>query len=259
MRRTSRLVGRDLSAAEPGDRHARPTAAVEGQAMASRARQSHLRRRLSAPVLVALIVVLRFFGARADAETIVVPIPDGMAVLHFDPKIVSEEYLGELALVSPYVSWTLSAPAWEEDEEDGFHGPDLFDVEIELGRLAQTLEDIDRLRVPPLLDAALAYVGREAAFYACVRGALLAYYRGDDHALAIACDEIDAPTVCSELVVEAPLTRAAQARHRLAGVGWRDCMNERFRERLGTYPLENWREFLRTFGVEEEIVEHRGC
>ena len=204
-------------------------------------------------------MIVLFVGVRADADTVVVPIPDGMAVLHFDPKIVSEEHLNELTLASPYVSWTLSAPDREDDEEDEFRGPDLFELEVQLRHLAQALEDMDGVQVPALLDAALAHVRREAAFHACVRGALLAYYRGDAHALAIACDELDAPTVCWDLVVEAPLTRSAQARHRLAGVGWRDCMSERFRERLGAYPIESWREFLRTFGVEEELVEHRGC
>jgi hypothetical protein len=43
------------------------------------------------------------FGPRAVAETVVVPTPWGEAMLHFDPSIVSEDHLGQLALGSPYV------------------------------------------------------------------------------------------------------------------------------------------------------------
>jgi hypothetical protein len=36
-------------------------------------------------------------------------------------------------------------------------------------------------------------------------------------------------------------------------------MSERFAERLGPYPFDNWRAFLERFGVEEEVIGHEGC
>ena len=144
--------------------------------------------------------------------TLIVSTFDGEAQLHFDPAVISEEYLGDLA----------------------------------------------GLAVPSELDAVLAYVRRETAFYACLRNAALEYYRGDDSALSAVCEDVDAAAACSDFVRRAPLMRTPPERFRLADHGWQGCMQEHFEQTLGVYPIENWQMFLRNHGV-DEIVEAHGC
>jgi hypothetical protein len=121
------------------------------------------------------------------------------------------------------------------------------------------LGDLAGLSVPSELDAVLACVRRETAFYVCLRNAALAYYRGDDSALSVVCDEVDPIVACPNFVVRAPLMRTPQERYRLADYGWQGCMQERFEQTLGLYPIENWQTFLRNHGIDEEIVEAHGC
>ena len=96
-----------------------------------------------------------------------------------------------------------------------------------------------------------------AAFHLCLWRAELAYYRGDDYALWVACDDIEAPAQCQEVVVQASLTRGPDVRYRLAAYAWRGCMSRWFQRRFGPYPMDDWYEFLRTYGVEEEVLH--GC
>jgi hypothetical protein len=221
---------------------------------------------------VAVVIILVLAGGvlavrRAGADTIDVPMAFGAVHLHFDPRTISGEYLGELAVLSPHVSWTFAPPAWDEcvssDGEEHeceaivLDGPDLFEAEAELSRAEDMLATIRRLRVPPQLDAVLAHVHREAAFHLCLWRAELAYYRGDDYALWVACDDVDAAATCQEVVVQGPLTRVPEARYRLAAYTWRGCMSDRFQQRFRPYPMDGWREFLRAYGVEEEVFY--GC
>ena len=208
--------------------------------------------------LVGSLVVVFAITAGAEAETVALYMPGGEARLSFDSRTISEDQVQQLALISPHLSWFFVSPIWE-DAAGPLEGPDLREAEVTLRDLAETLEDIAHLDVPAELEAARAYVRREGAFYVCLRRAQLAYYGGDDHALAVECDEIDAPTSCWDLVVEAPLLRTVDKRHELAAYAWRNCMSDRFQERLGHYPLDNWRAFLERFGVEEDIIEHEGC
>jgi len=226
----------------------------------------------SLKVGVAVVIILVLAGGvlavrRAGADTIDVPMTLGAVRLHFDPRTISAEYLGELAVLSPHVSWTFAPPALDECvSSDGeahecepivLDGPDLFEAEVELSRAEDMLATIRRLRVPPQLDAVLAHVHREAAFHLCLWRAELAYYRGDDYALWVACDDIEAPAQCQEVVVQASLTRGPDVRYRLAAYAWRGCMSHWFQRRFRPYPMDDWYEFLRTYGVEEEVLH--GC
>ncbi len=221
---------------------------------------------------VAVVVILVLAGGvlavrRAGADTINVPMTLGAVQLHFDPRTISAEYLGELAVLSPHVSWTFAPPALDEcassdgDEHECevivLDGPDLFEAEVELRRAEDMVATIRRLRVPPQLDAVLAHVHREAAFHLCLWRAELAYYRGDNYALWVTCDDIEAAAQCQEVVVQTPLTRVPEVRYRLAAYAWRGCMSDSFQRRFRPYPMDDWQEFLRAFGVEEEVFY--GC
>jgi hypothetical protein len=201
--------------------------------------------------------------------TLIVSTFDGEAQLHFDPAMISEEYLSRVAVLGPYL-----APARggfdgvcgvNEAGEDYYcdlrllRGADLELAETELDDVVSLLGDLAGVSVPSELDAVLAYVRRETAFYVCLRRAALAYYRGDDSALSVVCEEVDASAACPEFVVRAPLTRTPELRYRLVDFGWQGCMQERFEATVGLYPIENWRMFLRNNGIDEEIVERHGC
>jgi hypothetical protein len=216
-------------------------------------------------------------GAVAQAETpvsekptvLVVSTFDGEAQLHFDPAVISEEYLGRVAVLGPYL-----APAHagfdgvcgvNEAGEETYcdlrllRGPDLDVAETELGDVVSLLGVLAGLSVPSELDAVLAYVRRETAFYVCLRRAALAYYRGDDSALSVVCEEVDASAACPDFVARAPRMHTPELRYRLVEYGWQGCMHKRFEATVGLYPIENWRMFLRDNGIDEEIVETHGC
>jgi hypothetical protein len=36
---------------------------------------------------------------------------------------------------------------------------------------------------------------------------------------------------------------------------WHNCVNHHFRRRLGDYPIEAWRQFLRAWRITERVVE----
>jgi hypothetical protein len=199
--------------------------------------------------------------------TLVVSTFDGEARLHFNPAVISEEYLDRAAALGPY----LAAPrasfngvcAVHDGEEEYcdtrvLFGPDLGVAESELDEMMSLLGDLAGLAAPSELDAVLAYVRRETAFYACLRNAALEYYHGDDSALSAVCEDIDAAAACSDFVRRAPLMRTPPERFRLADHGWQGCMQEHFEQTLGVYPIENWQMFLRNHGV-DEIVEAHGC
>jgi hypothetical protein len=206
---------------------------------------SSSRKAALAAVVILVLVGGVLAARRAAAETILVPMLSGEARLHFDPRRISVERLLELALLSPNVSWTFPPEGWE--------GPDLPDAEADLHEVEGMLADVARLQAPPQLDAVLAHVRREAEFHLCLRRAQLEYYRGDDYALWAPCEEIEPAVACAGAAAEAPLTRAAAARHRLAGNAWRDCMGAAFRRRHGAYPLADWEAFRATYGIDEEV------
>jgi hypothetical protein len=193
---------------------------------------------------------------------------DGEAQLHFDPAVISAEYLSRVAVLGPYLAperGTSYGLCGVENGEEYYCdvrvllGPDLSVAETELGEVESLLGDLAGLSVPSELDAVLAYVRRETAFYVCLRRAALAYYRGDDLALSVVCEEVDASAACPDLIVRAPLMGTPELRYRLVEYGWQGCMHERFEATIGLYPIENWRMFLRTNGIDEEIVERHGC
>jgi len=182
--------------------------------------------------------------------TLVVSTFDGEARLHFDPAVISEEYLGRVAALGPY----LAAPRASFNGVCAVHDGE----EEYCDEMMSLLGDLAGLAVPSELDAVLAYVRRETAFYACLRNAALEYYRGDDSALSAVCGDIDAAAACSDFVRRAPLMRTPPERFWLADHGWQGCMQEHFEQTLGVYPIENWQLFLRNHGV-DEIVEAHGC
>jgi hypothetical protein len=194
---------------------------------------------------------------------------DGEAQLHFDPAMISADYLSRVAVLGPYLAPARAGfdgvcgvnEAGEETYCDLrlLRGPDLDATEAELGDVVSLLGDLAGLSVPSELDAVLAYVRRETGFYICLRRAALAYYRGDDSALSVVCEEVDAIAACPEFVVRAPRMDTPEARYRLVEYGWQGCMNERFEAIVGRYPIENWQLFLRNNGIDEEIVERHRC
>lgn len=220
---------------------------------------SSSRKAALAAVVILVLVGGVLAARRAAAETILVPMLSGEARLQFDPRRIPVERLLELALLSPNVSWTFppeGCPVHGDDPEcdpDTIEGPDLPDAEADLHEVEGMLADVARLQAPPQLDAVLAHVRREAEFHLCLRRAQLEYYRGDDYALWAACEEIEPAVACAGAAAEAPLTRTAAARHRLAGYAWRDCMGDAFRRRHGAYPLADWEAFRATYGIDEEV------
>ena len=214
-----------------------------------------------------LLIVTLCVAECPSAATLVIPTAVGEVRLHFDPLEISEERLRELTVLGPYQPWPFLPPALNqcistdpEYRECGSREIDapnfLYDAEVNLRRGRQTLADIARLEPPSELAPVLAYFQHVIAVFICLHEAELAYYRGDDHALEVACDEIDATAVCSDLLLEAPLTGMLEARRRLAGfTTWITCMAPELVRQLGVYPLEAWRDFLRAAGIVEEVVE----
>jgi len=198
--------------------------------------------------------------AAPTLETIEIP---GSALLHYDPARISESRLLELALLSPHVLWAfLPDPCVADDPESGcgpetVAAPDLFAAENDLFEVEEMLADVQRLRVPPQLDAVRDYVRRHASFQVCLRRAELAYYRGDDGALAAECEDIAALASCPAIVADSVHAPTPAAKHRLAAQAWRDCMTAQFGERYGEYPAADWQQFLDAHGIEEELMH--GC
>ena len=206
--------------------------------------------------------------ASEKPATVIVSTFDGEVHLHFDPAVISQEYLSRVAVLGPYLAARagFDVVCGVDDAGDEYHcdlrllvGPHLGVAEDELGDIQRLVGDLAGLSVPSELDAVLVYVRREAAFYACLRRAALAYYRGDDTALSIVCEEVDAVDACADFVVRAPRIHAPEARYELVEHGWHGCMHERFEAIVGRYPIENWQLFLRNHGIDEEIIEPGHC
>ena len=218
--------------------------------------------------MLCLVPVAARAATGATPATLVVSTFDGEAQLHFDPAVISEEYLSRVAVLGPYLAPARAGFDGLCGVDDGQEyycdlrlllGPDLGVAESELGAVQSLLGDLPGLSVPSELDAVLAYVRRETAFYVCLRRAALAYYRGDDSALSVVCEEVDASAACPDSVVRAPHMRTPELRYRLVEYGWQGCMHERFEATVGLYPIENWRRFLRNNGIDEEIIEPGHC
>ena len=206
----------------------------------------------------------------AAARTMVLPTIDGEVRLHFQPRRISEGRLRELLLVSPYDLSTFIPPNLEQCiDADPAYGdcgtrtlddPSfLYNAEVNAARGRDMLDAIDRLAPPLELIKVVDYVRAQIEFYVCLHAAQLAYYRGDDTALSVTCDWIDARLGCTETVEQAAMTCAPDARQDLAGYDWYNCMNHIFWQTRDPYPLDDWRDFLDGVGVEEEIIGSPHC
>jgi len=127
-------------------------------------------------------------------------------------------------------------------------------ADINVSRGQEQLDALTRLEVPSELEPAAVYARRQVSFAGCLNRARLSYFRGDDEALAVACDTIDATAACGQAVEAARSAVTAGDRYQRASFDWHNCMNARFQAEIGSYPAEAWNRFLLAYDIQEQYI-----
>jgi len=193
---------------------------------------------------------------------------EGRYRLIFDPAKLPSDRMMELARLSPPREHELFMPSFlelciqgdPEYRDCGTRKPDApnfyWNAEINLQKSRGVLAFLQGLAYPVELSPVVKYFVDNRSFYHCLDQARLRFLKSwDTRALNVTCGGIDAEVECSGVLGEMRSVQSKEATYDLATHKWHNCLNNHFRNQIGGYPMKAWQDFLRAYGVKEELIE----
>lgn len=110
--------------------------------------------------------------------------------------------------------------------------------------------------MPPELEPVSRWLQRSLAFSLWLEETKLEYFRtGDADVLRRRYEDLDPGRECAGAVADVVGAASADAQFDLVVLHWHNCVNNRFRRRLGEYPMAAWQNFLAAWRITERLVE----
>lgn len=220
-----------------------------------------------ASILLALFVLLPL-RAEAARTMLILQALDGEYKLTFDDSKFSVDHMRSLARISPRMSPEFSLSSYLELCIEGdlryrtcgtreIDAPNFYwNAEVNLKGGQEALDFLRALAYPKELEPVVKYLESEGSFYQCLGQTMLNFLKSwDSGVLRNSCGKIDPSTHCSHSLLEIEGSRSTKVKYDLLKYKWYNCMNSVFRNRIGNYPLQVWENFLRTYGITEELIE----
>jgi hypothetical protein len=209
-------------------------------------------------------------AAAAEPQKLVFPTLLGEYHLLFDDRRVPESDVRALVVLSPHLAgWTSLAVAPRLERcvvgdpaylQCGSRSPRshtfLWNARVNLERGAAALTHLRGLRVPPELEPVALWLQRSLAFSLWLEETKLEYFRtGDTAVLRRRYEDLDPGRECAGAVADVGRAPSADTQFDLVVLPWHNCVNARFRRRLGDYPIAAWKSFLAAWRITERLVE----
>jgi len=216
-------------------------------------------------VLSTFVAVSAATACRAQTVTLTKRGEDNYSVT-FDTRKISEADMKGLLAFAPYPGYEDTLPPNLEDCDSadaryypcgsrGLDDRNFFrnaEVNLEIGR--QQVESLEGLAYPSELEPAVTYRTRLLSFFVWLQQTRLNFYRsGNADDLKTKYEDLDAAKECAAAVDKIEAAQSAREKYPLASFDWHNCMNEAFQKKLGPYPIDSWKAFLKDYGITDRL------
>ena len=193
-----------------------------------------------------LSIIVLVMPVTAKQVTLRIPLqpgePEEIAVVTFDDDRVSPADLKRWILLDQHAYYSEpSAPASASCETP------IPELEQEIVRARQMLDDLDPNKFPPELRGVAAYFKDSQSLWLWIGEQKLEFLKNNK-----APDTEYKATDLSRCQVHPETLDRAQACHQVNYV-WNNCVVQTMTKELGAYPTAQWKAFLDAYGIQERI------
>jgi hypothetical protein len=252
------------------------------------ARPRDLPRTLKALIQFA-VVLAGVLPLTAVAQQLSIETDEYRYSANFDPSRISESRLRELLLLSPYnfdSPWKVGnvevETSFEESPsrlvKDAYVVPlescasnqseylpcgsrDILDKNFlrnaaaNVGKNKAALEALNAMEVPKELESILTQFRHSLEFYSILEERRLEFLRdGDITALSKPIGQFDPSALCPKTLGKIEAATGAESRYKRSTYEWHNCLNSAWQRIEPEYPREDWRAFLKAYGVKERFT-----
>lgn len=226
----------------------------------------------------------------AQNRTITIDSGDDIYRVSFDSNRISESKLREYLLFSPYVVSYLnnqpsknfsaagsqdgqtvnkllialplelclaSDPAYDNCTNNEFGGPNfLKNAKVNLEKTATEVAHLRGQSYPAELKPIVQFLINELEFSYWIEKSRFEYYSTwNETVLRNIHDDIDPGELCQGAFRKLSDADSVQQKYDLVRFDWANCLVSAGKNRFGSYPTEQWNNFLKTFAGKETLVE----
>jgi hypothetical protein len=141
------------------------------------------------------------------------------------------------------------------DSRDDHDKRFLKNAAVNIRHMQAALDDIKHTPRIDGLDEVVRYERSLQSFYLQVNRAKLDFYTSENAtSLEVVIEGINSRVECKkelDRIKEAPSRRVAL---KLSQSDWYNCMNEKFREKIGNFPIKDWQDAMKRANIREKYV-----
>jgi len=240
----------------------------------------------------ALLMLLAIFLPISSAKSVSISYKTGDAeyTITFDSSRISESRMRALVILSPFIVdytdanptkdfWAAGStkesvvdkkllalpleqclqgdPAYADCANDDISSPNfLRNAEVNLERSKRGLAWLQRLDYPKELQPAGKFLLDGLALSLWVEETRFKYYSTwNESVLKEVHDGIDPVQICPETFQKLETTSSKEEGYRIVRFDWANCMIKATDHRLGSYPINSWSDFLKSYGITENYEQ----
>ena len=126
---------------------------------------------------------------------------------------------------------------------------------INIRHMQLALSDIEHTPKIDGLDKVIRYERSLQVFYLQVNQAKLRFYTTESaSSLDLTIEGIESGTECKEELNRIKQASSRQVALELSRSDWYNCMNNKYRERIGSFPTDDWQKAIKRAGIKETYV-----
>jgi hypothetical protein len=142
------------------------------------------------------------------------------------------------------------------DPESEEWNPNLANAQLNLSSIANRIKKLSPEHYPPELAGVVTYLRKLQSMHLWMEQQELAFLETNDiGTLEKRYNGINPQKECENVVGHIHSISDLKLRSHLARFDWHNCVLTAIQKELGPYPLEQWKAFLRAYGIEETRVD----
>ena len=240
--------------------------------------------------LVMLAVSIANASFSAQSHTLIFTTINDVDTVSFDPAKISEAELRQLVLLSPFIvsyfndlpAKKLSAagstqgtvvdkafialplelciahdPAYSHCEGNNIDAPNfLRNAKTNLEKSRQGLMWLRQLDYPKELQPVVKFLDEYLELSLWTEETRFNYYSTwDENVLKAVHEDIDPVQVCPQTFQKLETASSKEEKYRTVRLDWSNCMTKAINHQAGSYPINSWNNFLKSYGITERHEE----
>jgi hypothetical protein len=224
--------------------------------------------------MVSIVLLADLSVAKQPPRTVEYKFAWGVDRVTFDPSRVRMEDLNRWIELSPILgNYNFMIVPEEIDllckpDDPRYQCPEKFDAlseewnpnlkyaQLNLGAIADRIKRLSPEKYPPELAGVVAYLRKLQSMYLWMHQQELTFLQTNDIAvLERRYGEVDPKKSCDSVIQRIRGTNDLTLRSHIARSDWYNCVLAPAQKELGPYPLDQWKSFLRAYGIQEQRVD----